>query len=63
MPEKEKSLINGTAVREWVKGDGEDTRIGEDFLDALNKQVKDLVEKALTRMEGNGRKTLKASDA
>jgi len=55
---KEESVIVKSAVRS-VAGD---IRISDDFFDALNKKVVDLIKEAVKRAEANGRKTLRGAD-
>ncbi|MEM5815315.1 MAG: DUF1931 domain-containing protein [Candidatus Aenigmatarchaeota archaeon] len=55
---KEVTLIVKSGVRE-VAGD---TRISDEFFDALNKKVIEIVKEAVKRAEANGRKTLRAAD-
>jgi len=54
-------LLVKSKVREYVKRIGE-FNIGSDFLDALNREVAGLIEKAATRTKMNNRKTLSARD-
>ncbi|MEM0333358.1 MAG: DUF1931 domain-containing protein [Candidatus Aenigmatarchaeota archaeon] len=55
---KEANLVVKSAVRE-VAGD---VRISDEFFDALNKKVVEMVKEAVKRAEANGRKTLRAAD-
>ncbi|MCS7093952.1 MAG: DUF1931 domain-containing protein [Candidatus Aenigmarchaeota archaeon] len=55
---KEANLVIKSAVRE-VAGD---IRISDEFFDALNKKVAELVKEAVKRAEANGRKTLRGAD-
>ncbi|MBU5689455.1 MAG: DUF1931 domain-containing protein [Candidatus Aenigmarchaeota archaeon] len=52
-------LVVRSAVREMLKGK---YQVSEEFLDALDKEVKTLIERAAKRAEENGRSTLKARD-
>jgi len=55
---EEKALVVKSAVRELVG----DFRISEDFFEALNKSVSELVKKAVERAKANGRKTIRGAD-
>ncbi len=52
-------LVVRSAVREMLKGK---FQVSEEFLDALDKEVKVIIEKAANRAKENGRSTLKARD-
>ena len=59
MAKKEaKALYVKTAVRELVG----DFRVSEDFWEALNKSIEDIVKKAVERAKANGRKTVRGAD-
>ena len=47
-------------VREFLKK--KDFRVSEEFLGALNKEIKELLTKAGERAKSNGRKTLRGFD-
>lgn len=51
-------IVRKSAVRDTAN----DKNVGSDFYEALDEEVKDLVERATERAEGNGRKTIKARD-
>jgi len=53
------ALIVKNAIKDLVKGKA---NISADFYDALDAEVKGLVQKALQRAKANGRKTLQARD-
>lgn len=52
------NLVVKAKVKEAVKG----MNVSGDFVDALNSEVQDLVNKAVDRAEHNGRKTVQAKD-
>lgn len=52
-------IIKKSAVREQADG----VNVGNDFYEALDDRVKELLEDSVERAEGNGRKTVKARDA
>jgi histone H3/H4 len=51
-------VLKKSGVRDAADG----VNVGSDFYDALDDQVKDLIERAVERAEENGRKTVKARD-
>jgi len=53
-----KALYVKSAVRELVG----DFRVSEDFWEALNKSVEELVKRAVERAKANGRKTVRGAD-
>ena len=53
------SVVVKSAVRELLKGK---YNVSEEFLEALDAEVTNLVHKAAKRAEENGRRTLKARD-
>jgi len=55
---EEKALVVKSAVRELVG----DFRVSEDFWEALNKTVAEVVKKAVERAKENGRKTVRGAD-
>ncbi|MDT7858567.1 MAG: DUF1931 domain-containing protein [Candidatus Aenigmarchaeota archaeon] len=55
---EEKALVVKSAVRELVGN----LRVSEDFWEALNKSVSELVKKAVERAKANGRKTVRGAD-
>jgi histone H3/H4 len=55
---EEKALVVKSAVRELI----DDFRVSEDFWEALNKSVSELVKKAVERAKANGRKTVRGAD-
>jgi histone H3/H4 len=55
---EEKALVVKSAVRELVG----DFRVSEDFWEALNKAVAEVVKKAVERAKANGRKTVRGAD-
>jgi histone H3/H4 len=55
---EEKALVVKSAVRELVG----DFRVSEDFWEALNKAVSEVVKKAVERAKANGRKTVRGAD-
>lgn len=52
-------VLKKSGVKDAAKG----VNVGSDFYDALDQRVKELIETAVERAEGNGRKTVKARDA
>tara|TARA_Y100000310_G_scaffold291943_1_gene320272 strand:- start:9684 stop:9860 length:177 start_codon:yes stop_codon:yes gene_type:complete len=54
-------LVVASKVKDIVKGAGCNT--GGGFVDALSKSVEDMVNRAVERAKGNGRKTVQAKDA
>jgi histone H3/H4 len=54
-------MLTQSKVKEFAK-ETADVNVGGEFLGVLNEQVADLVEKAVNRCLGNGRKTLKGQD-
>jgi len=48
-------------VKEFAKGEA-DVNVGGDFMDALNEEVANAVNRAIKRCSDNGRKTLRAQD-
>jgi len=58
--EKEVSYITKSAVREFFRQ--KNKRVAEDALDALNKEVEALLNKALERAEKNKRQTIQPQD-
>lgn len=57
MAEK-RSLVVRSAVREVVG----DMRVSDSFFEALDKEVENLVKRAVQRAKANGRATLRDSD-
>ncbi len=53
------ALIVKNAIKDLIKGKA---NISADFYDALDAEVKALVQKALQRAKANGRKTIQARD-
>jgi histone H3/H4 len=51
-------LVVKSKVKEYVK----DCNVSGDFADALNNEIKALIEKAESRCKANGRKTVQARD-
>lgn len=51
-------VLKKSGVREAADG----VNVGSDFYDALDEEVKELVERAVERAEENGRKTVKSRD-
>ena len=43
--------------------DHADANVGSDFYEALDEQVKELIDRAVERADANGRRTIKARDA
>lgn len=52
------TIVVKSKVREELK----DSNLGGDFVEALNKEVAQLVHKAEERAKANGRKTVQAKD-
>ncbi len=52
------SLIVKTKIKEVAKG----MNVAGNFADALDEEVKAMVEKAVKRAEANGRRTIQARD-
>lgn len=60
-------LIGGFTMVDVLKKSGvrdaaDGVNVGSDFYDALDEEVKGLVERAVERAQENGRKTVKARD-
>ncbi len=51
-------LIKKSGVREAAEG----VNVGADFYEELDRRAQELVERAVSRAEDNGRKTVKARD-
>jgi histone H3/H4 len=51
-------VLKKSGVRDAADG----VNVGSDFYDALDDEVKDLIERAVERAEDNGRRTVKARD-
>jgi TRAP-type C4-dicarboxylate transport system substrate-binding protein len=51
-------VLKKSGVRDAADG----VNVGSDFYDALDDEVKDLIERAVERAQENGRKTVKARD-
>ena len=51
-------VLKKSGVRDAADG----VNVGSDFYDALDEEVKRLVERAVERAEDNGRRTVKARD-
>lgn len=51
-------VLKKSGVRDAAEG----VNVGSDFYDALDDEVKDLIERAVERAEENGRRTVKARD-
>jgi histone H3/H4 len=51
-------VLKKSGVREAAEG----VNVGSDFYEALDEEVKRLVERAVERAEDNGRRTVKARD-
>jgi histone H3/H4 len=57
------SIVVESRVKEYVKkSGGEDFRTSGEFVDALNDDLKDAIERAVKRAKDNGRKTVQAHD-
>ncbi len=54
------AYVKKSEVREFAKR--RDMRVSGEFYDALEAAVEELLSKAATRADANGRKTLKAAD-
>ncbi|MHA1302371.1 MAG: DUF1931 domain-containing protein [Candidatus Heimdallarchaeaceae archaeon] len=54
-------LIVKSKIREYIKSLG-DYNVAGDFLEALNDEVKSIIDKAAERTAANKRKTLSARD-
>ncbi|MDI3475984.1 MAG: hypothetical protein PWQ79_1379 [Thermococcaceae archaeon] len=53
-------LIVKSKVKEFVKGVDEEMRVSPEFYDALEEELKALIEKAVKRAQAEGKKTLYA---
>lgn len=53
-------LISKSRTKDFLKGKGK--RSGDDVIEALNAEVYALLEKASSRAEGNGRRTVRPTD-
>ena len=51
-------VLKKSGVRDEAAG----VNVGSDFYDALDERVKELIEDAVERADGNGRKTVKSRD-
>jgi len=51
-------VLKKSGVREAA----EDVNVGSDFYDALDEEVKNVIERAVERAQANGRKTIKPRD-
>ncbi len=49
-------------VKAKIKDFVEDVNVASDFIEALDKEVKSLIKKAIKRAESNNRKTVMAKD-
>ena len=58
MAKHDRPLISGPAIKEFI----DDYQISSDFLEALDREVRVLIVKAVTRCESNSRKRVLASD-
>ena len=57
------TIIVESRIKDWVKKcGGEDFRTSSEFVDAVNDDLKDIVERAVKRAKDNGRKTVQAHD-
>lgn len=59
-PATREMLIVQSKVREEIRK--KELRVSEDFLNALNDEIYLLIERAISRCNGNRRKTLDKSD-
>lgn len=55
-------MADSLVVRSKIKEVAKDMNVASDFADALNEEVKKLVDKAVKRAEANGRKTIQPRD-
>lgn len=53
-------MVVKSKVKEYVKGLDEEMRVSPEFYDALEAELKALVEKAVKRAKAEGKKTLYA---
>lgn len=60
MAKELRSLIVVSAVKDTIKE--EEMRSGDEFVEALNAKVHELVKEAIARAKGNDRATLRAED-
>jgi histone H3/H4 len=59
----ENSIIVESRAKDYVKKvGGDDFRTSGEFVDALNDDLKDAIERAVKRAKDNGRKTVQAHD-
>lgn len=56
------SLIVKSEVKQNVKADGKQLMVSEEFYEALDVKVKEIVEKACKRAKANSRSTVMARD-
>ncbi len=57
------TIIVESRVKEYVKkAGGDDFRTSGEFVDALNDDLKDIIERAVKRAKDNGRKTVQVHD-
>jgi histone H3/H4 len=63
--EARETLLVQSKVREAIKSlakEGQTVRVGDDFLGALNEHVWEIIRKAMSRADKNGRATLRPED-
>jgi histone H3/H4 len=53
-------MVVKSKVREFVKGIDPELRVSPEFYDALEEELKGIIEKAVKRAKAEGRKTLYA---
>lgn len=56
-----KMLVIQSKIREYIKNSG-DYNVASDVMEELSKKVEELLNDAITRTKGNGRKTIKGRD-
>lgn len=54
-------LVIQSKIREYIKNSG-DYNVASDVMEELSKKVEELLNDAITRTKGNGRKTIKGRD-
>lgn len=60
MAKEKERVIVASAVKEVIKNS--ELRSGDEFIEALNDKVHEIIETAKERCKGNGRATLRAED-
>ena len=56
------SLVVRSQVKNYAKVDGKNLNVSDDFYEALNKKVEELIEESSRRAKANNRTTLMGRD-